>query len=89
MMASFGAALRASLAGLQSTMPALPFADNKTKVLISLLSIPTLPWAVANKDKLSNERQLSEISMCLQLGQIGLIKVGYARMQGELSKSYK
>ena len=30
--------------------------------------MPTHTWAVANKDKLSTERQLSEYSMCLLLG---------------------
>ena len=31
-------------------------------------SVPIHTWTVANKDKLSNVRWLSEYSMCLQLG---------------------
>ena len=38
----------------------------KTEVLHSLLSIPTHTWVVANKDKVSNERQLLEYSTFLQ-----------------------
>ena len=53
---------------LQSTVTALPYANYKTEVLDSLLSVPTRMWAVANKDKMSNERRQSEYSMCLQLG---------------------
>ena len=54
----FVVALRASLAVLQFTLTALPYADHKTEVLDTLLSIPTHTWAIANKGKLSNERQL-------------------------------
>ena len=49
-------ALRTSLAGLQSTETTLPYADYKTEVLDSLLSVPAHKW------------HLSEYSMCLQLG---------------------
>ena len=64
----FVAAPCTSLAGLQSTETALPYADYKTEVLDSLLSIPTQMWAVEINDKLPYERQLSDYSMCLQLG---------------------
>ena len=39
---------RASLAGLQSTVTALPYADYMTEVLNLLMSVPTHTWAVAN-----------------------------------------
>ena len=52
------AAPRTSLTGLQSTVTTLPDTHYKTEVLDSLLSIPTQLRAVANKDKLCNERQL-------------------------------
>ena len=57
-----------SPAELQSTVTALPYTDFKTEVLDSLLSIPTHMRAVANKVKMSNERQLKEYSMGHQLG---------------------
>ena len=59
---------RTNLAGLESTATALLYADYITKVLDSLLSIPTHMWASANKDKLPNERQLTEYTTILQLG---------------------
>ena len=43
---------------MNSTVTTLPYADYKTEVLDSHLSIPTLTRTVANK--LTNERQLSE-----------------------------
>ena len=49
----FVTAPRTSLAGLQSTMAVLPYADFKIEVLDSLLSITTLMWAFANLDKLA------------------------------------
>ena len=45
-----------SLAGLQSTVTTLPYANKKTEVLSSLPSIPIHIWAVASKYKLPNER---------------------------------
>ena len=52
----------------RTAVTALPYADHKTEVLNLLLSIPKHMWAVANNYILSNERQLLEYSMCLQLG---------------------
>ena len=54
----FVTAPRMSLAVLQSTMTTLSYADYKSEVLDLLLSTPTHTLAVANKDKLSNKRQL-------------------------------
>ena len=73
----FVAAPRTTLAGLQSTVTALPFDDFETEVLDSLLSLPTHThtWAVANKDQLSNVRQLLKYSNCWD-AQIGLLGDG-------------
>ena len=57
------AAPRTSLKGLQSIVTTLLHVEYKTEVLDPL---PHL-WAVANKDKLSNEKQLSKFSTFLQL----------------------
>ena len=59
MTAFFAAAPRTSLTGLQSTESALPFTHYKAEMRDSLLSLPTHTLAVATKDKLSNETQLS------------------------------
>ena len=59
----FMAASRTRLA-----VTSLPYIYEKNEALDLLLSIPTHTWAVANKDKLSNKRQLLEDSICLQLG---------------------
>ena len=64
----FVAAPRTSMAGLQYTVTALPNTNVKKEMLDSLLSKPSLTWAVASKDKLSNEIQLSDYSMSLLLG---------------------
>ena len=47
------------MAGLQSTVIALPYADYKAEELDPLLSVPTHTWTVANKDR------WSEYSACI------------------------
>ena len=53
----FAAGPRTSVAGLQCTVTALPYANYETEVLDLQLPVLTHIWAVANKNKLSNERQ--------------------------------
>ena len=57
---------RTRLAGLQSIVTTLPFADYKASA--GFTPVYTHTWAVASKDKLSSESHLSEYSMCLKLG---------------------
>ena len=52
----FVAVPKTFLKGLLSTVTALPYANNKTEVPDSPLSVAKHTWAIANEDKLSNER---------------------------------